>query len=108
VTAPQSRQFGSLMSAIDTQRLTELGEVWSRRKPAPGLAELCEISFQMANSDRVLRADHRGCRVVDCDSSEQLVDHACARQRGVGQGFVAAGVFEREGFVLQAQLMQDG
>src|SRR5438034_169255 len=53
VTAPQSRQFGSLMSVIDTQRFAELGEVWSHRKPAPGLAELCEISFQMANSYRV-------------------------------------------------------
>jgi DNA-binding helix-hairpin-helix protein with protein kinase domain len=47
VTAPQSRQFGYLMSVIDTQRFAELGDVWSRRKPAPGLAELCEISFQM-------------------------------------------------------------
>ena len=31
VTAPQSRQFGYLMSVIDTQRFAELGEVWSRR-----------------------------------------------------------------------------
>ena len=30
VTAPQSQQFGYLMSVIDTQRFAELGEVWSR------------------------------------------------------------------------------
>ena len=42
------------MSVIDTQRFAELGDVWSHRKPAPGLAELCEISFQAANSYRVL------------------------------------------------------
>jgi DNA-binding helix-hairpin-helix protein with protein kinase domain len=54
VTAPPARQFGYLMPRIDTQRFAELGEVWARRKPAPGFAALCEISYQAANSYRAL------------------------------------------------------
>ncbi|MGP0062789.1 MAG: protein kinase domain-containing protein [Isosphaeraceae bacterium] len=54
VTAPGSRQFGYLMPLIDTSRFAELGEIWARRKPAPGLDVLCEISYQMSNSYRAL------------------------------------------------------
>lgn len=72
VTAPQSRQFGYLMSVIDTQRFAELGDVWSRRKPAPGLAELCEISFQMANSYRVLHL--RGMCYRDISKGNLMFD----------------------------------
>jgi len=54
VTAAGSDQFGYLMPLIDTNRFADLGEVWARRKPAPGLDILCEISFQTCNSYRVL------------------------------------------------------
>ena len=69
-----------LMSVIDTQRFAELGDVWSRRKPSPGLAELCEISFQMANSYRVLhlrgmcyRDISRGNLMFDSRTGEVLI-----------------------------------
>lgn len=54
VTAGESNQFGYLMPVIDQRRFAELGEVWARQKPAPGLDALCEISFQAANSYRAL------------------------------------------------------
>jgi DNA-binding helix-hairpin-helix protein with protein kinase domain len=54
VTAPGSQPFGYLMPLIDTNRFADLGEVWARRKPAPGLQVLCEISFQISNSYRAL------------------------------------------------------
>jgi DNA-binding helix-hairpin-helix protein with protein kinase domain len=54
VTAAGTTQFGYLMPLIDTGRFAELGEVWAGRKPAPGLAALCEISYQAANSYRAL------------------------------------------------------
>jgi DNA-binding helix-hairpin-helix protein with protein kinase domain len=47
-------QFGYLMRLIDTQRFAELSEVQALRKPAPSLAALCEISYQIANSYRAL------------------------------------------------------
>jgi len=54
VTAAGMPQFGYLMPLIDTNRFADLGEVWARRKPAPGLDVLCEISFQISNSYRTL------------------------------------------------------
>jgi DNA-binding helix-hairpin-helix protein with protein kinase domain len=54
VTAKGSRQFGYLMKLIDTRRFADLGEVWARRKPVPGLDSLCEISYQIVNSYRAL------------------------------------------------------
>lgn len=54
VTANKSNQFGYLMPLIDTLRFADLGEVWARRKPVPGLDALCEISYQMVNSYRAL------------------------------------------------------
>lgn len=54
VTAEGSKQFGYLMPRIDTQRFAELGEVWAHLKPAPGMAALCEISYQLVNSYRAL------------------------------------------------------
>lgn len=54
VTAPGSQQFGYLMARIDTGRFAELGEVWAHLKPVPGLAALCEISYELANSYRAL------------------------------------------------------
>ncbi len=54
VTAEGSKQFGYLMAMIDTQRFAELGEVWAHLKPVPGIAALCEISYQLANSYRAL------------------------------------------------------
>jgi eukaryotic-like serine/threonine-protein kinase len=63
VTAPQFRQFRYLMSVIKTLRFAELGEVWSGRKSTPGLAELCEIYFQLANSYRVLHGG--GCQAAN-------------------------------------------
>jgi DNA-binding helix-hairpin-helix protein with protein kinase domain len=54
VTAPGFRQFGYLMPVIDTRRFADLGEVWARRRPVPGLDALCEISYQMVNSYRAL------------------------------------------------------
>ncbi|HNX17371.1 MAG TPA: protein kinase [Methanoregula sp.] len=54
VTAEGIKQFGYLMARIDTQRFAELGEVWAHLKPVPGLAALCEISYQLANSYRAL------------------------------------------------------
>jgi DNA-binding helix-hairpin-helix protein with protein kinase domain len=54
VTAEGSKQFGYLMARIDTQRFAELGEVWAHLKPVPGIAALCEISYQLANSYRAL------------------------------------------------------
>ena len=54
VTAAGTPQFGYLMPLIDTNRFAELGQVWARRKPAPGLDVLCEISFQTSNSYRAL------------------------------------------------------
>lgn len=53
VTA-ESLRFGYVMPLIDTGRFAELGEVWARRKPAPGLDALCEISYQTVNSYRAL------------------------------------------------------
>ena len=54
VTAAGTPQFGYLMPLIDTSRFAELGQVWARRKPAPGLDVLCEISYQTSNSYRAL------------------------------------------------------
>ena len=54
VTAEGSKQFGYLMARIDTRRFAELGEVWAHLKPVPGIAALCEISYQLANSYRAL------------------------------------------------------
>jgi DNA-binding helix-hairpin-helix protein with protein kinase domain len=54
VTAAGTQQFGYLMPLIDTDRFAELGQVWARRKPTPGLDVLCEISFQTSNSYRAL------------------------------------------------------
>ena len=54
VTAEGSKQFGYLMTRIDTQRFAELGEVWAHLKPVPGITALCEISYQLANSYRAL------------------------------------------------------
>ena len=54
VTSASSRQFGYLMSRIDTQRFAELGEVWAHIKPVPNFSALCEISYQLANSYRSL------------------------------------------------------
>ena len=54
VTASGTRQFGYLMPVIDTSRFASLGEVWARRKAAPGLDVLCEISYQVSNSYRAL------------------------------------------------------
>ncbi|MFN7772423.1 MAG: protein kinase domain-containing protein [Planctomycetota bacterium] len=54
VTAAGLRQFGYLMPLIDTRRFADLGEVWARRKPVPGLDSLCETSYQIANSYRAL------------------------------------------------------
>ena len=54
ITLDNSPQFGYLMPLIDTQRFAELGEIQAHRKPAPSLATLCEISYQLANSYRAL------------------------------------------------------
>jgi DNA-binding helix-hairpin-helix protein with protein kinase domain len=54
VAADGSRQFGYLMPLIDTRRFADLGQVWARRKPAPALDALCEISYQIVNSYRAL------------------------------------------------------
>lgn len=54
VTAGKGSQFGYLMPVIDTGRFAELGEVWAKRKPAPGLDALCEASYQISNSYRAL------------------------------------------------------
>ena len=54
VTSSSSRQFGYLMSRIDTQRFAELGEIWAHLKPVPNFSALCEISYQLANSYRSL------------------------------------------------------
>lgn len=54
ITAPGSRQFGYIMPLIDTLRFADLGEVWARRKPAPGRDVLCEISYQTVHSYRAL------------------------------------------------------
>jgi DNA-binding helix-hairpin-helix protein with protein kinase domain len=54
VTADETRQFGYLMARIDTERFAELGEIWAHLKPVPGIAALCEISYQLANSYRAL------------------------------------------------------
>jgi len=54
VTADNTKQFGYLMTRIDTQKYAELGEVWAHLKPVPGLSSLCEISYELANSYRAL------------------------------------------------------
>jgi DNA-binding helix-hairpin-helix protein with protein kinase domain len=54
VTTEGSKQFGYLMTRIDTERFAELGEIWAHLKPVPGIAALCEISYQLANSYRAL------------------------------------------------------
>ncbi|MFA7694755.1 MAG: protein kinase [Methanoregula sp.] len=54
VTAEGVKQFGYLMARIETKRFAELGEVWAHLKPVPGLAALCEISYQLSNSYRAL------------------------------------------------------
>ncbi|ALG67933.1 serine/threonine protein kinase [Beggiatoa leptomitoformis] len=57
VTTEKNAQFGYLMPLIDTQRFAELGEIQAHRKPAPSFATLCEISYQIANSYRMLHLD---------------------------------------------------
>lgn len=74
VTAPGATQFGYLMSVIDTRRFAELGEVWARLKPAPGLAALCEISYQAANSYRALHLSGHCYR--DISSGNLMFDSA--------------------------------
>ncbi|MDD1703035.1 MAG: protein kinase [Methanoregula sp.] len=54
VTNEGSKQFGYLMTLIDTQQFAELGEVWAHLKPVPNISALCEISYQLANSYRAL------------------------------------------------------
>jgi DNA-binding helix-hairpin-helix protein with protein kinase domain len=54
VTRGSSRQFGYLMSRIDTRKFAELGEVWAHSKPVPNFSALSEISYQLANSYRAL------------------------------------------------------
>jgi len=80
VTAADTQQFGYLMPLIDTKHFADLGEVWARRKPAPGLDVLCEISFQTSNSYRALhlsghcyRDISRGNLMVDPITGDVLI-----------------------------------
>ncbi|WP_217596438.1 hypothetical protein [Cohnella sp. GbtcB17] len=57
VTSNSSNQFGYLMDLIDTSRFAELGEVWSRIKPAPSMRTMCVISKRAAESYRSLHLD---------------------------------------------------
>jgi DNA-binding helix-hairpin-helix protein with protein kinase domain len=57
VTASDSKQFGYLMPLINKRKFAELPEVWSRTKPAPSYAALCEISYELANSYRALHLE---------------------------------------------------
>lgn len=52
-----SSQFGYLMDLIDMGRFAELGEVWARRKPAPTMKALCDISYATADSYRKLHLE---------------------------------------------------
>jgi len=80
VTQDGSPRFGYLMPLIDTQRFAGLGDVWSRRRPAPDLATLCEISGQMSSSYRALHLDgfcyrdiSRGNLMFDPQSGDVLI-----------------------------------
>lgn len=57
VTAEDSDNFGYLMNLIDTSKFAELGEVWARLKPAPGMKTRCKISHLLANSYRQLHLE---------------------------------------------------
>jgi len=54
VTGQDTTQFGYLMTRIETQKFSELGEIWAHIKPVPNFSALCEISYQLANSYRAL------------------------------------------------------
>lgn len=80
ITIAEIKQFGYLMPLIDTNRFAELGEVQAHRKPAPSLATLCEISYQIANSYRALhlsgycyRDISAGNVMFDSNSGEVLI-----------------------------------
>ena len=72
VTSVGERQFGYLMPLIDTSRYAELGQVWARLKPAPGLDTLCEIGYQTANSYRALHI--RGLCYRDISAGNLMFD----------------------------------
>lgn len=80
VTANDSSLFGYLMPLIDTARFGSLGDVWARRKPAPALDVLCEISYQIVNSYRALhlsghcyRDISRGNVMFDSTTGDALI-----------------------------------
>jgi DNA-binding helix-hairpin-helix protein with protein kinase domain len=75
VTSGSSRQFGYLMSRIDTQRFAELGEVWAHLKPVPNFSALCEISYQLANSYRSLHLSGHCYR--DISAGNLMFDPRC-------------------------------
>lgn len=54
VSMKKRKQFGYLMSLIDTHTFALLGEVQNKRRPQPGAWALCEIGYQLANSYRSL------------------------------------------------------
>lgn len=72
VYSPRSPQFGYLMDLIDTQRFAELGEVWAKRKPAPTMKALCNISYAVADSYRALHL--RGLCYRDISAGNIMFD----------------------------------
>ncbi|MHB8126176.1 MAG: protein kinase domain-containing protein [Desulfitobacteriaceae bacterium] len=46
--------FGYLMELIDTSKFAELGEVQAKLKPRPSFKAMCQISYQLANSYKLL------------------------------------------------------
>lgn len=54
VTVPGSKHFGYLMPLIDTNKYATLKEIQAKLKDTPQLSQLCEISYQLANTFREL------------------------------------------------------
>ena len=57
VVSKSSSQFGYIMPLMNLDRYASMMEVWSRRKPAPLIREMCEVSYQIANSYRALHLE---------------------------------------------------
>lgn len=46
--------FGYVMPAVDLKSYAELGQVWARLRPSPGMKQRCRISWQLAQAYRQL------------------------------------------------------
>ena len=54
VTKKGDLSFGYVMPAVNLKSYAELGQVWARLRPTPGMRQRCRISWQLAQAYRQL------------------------------------------------------